>query len=101
MRSISAGESICSRSAASSPKHISTAWSSLSGGHDRFQAVMSFEPEKDTPARKPALPAESLLHADACESRTLSTFYAFELTILRIDRILFPSMVDGSNTNGN
>src|SRR2546426_7804340 len=41
------------------------AWSGLSGGHDRFQAGMPFEPEKDTPARRPALPAESLLHDDS------------------------------------
>jgi len=38
------------------------AWSGLSGGHYRFRAGKSYEPEKDTPARKPSLPAESLLH---------------------------------------
>src|SRR5438309_1338144 len=38
------------------------AWSSLSGGHTRFRAGMTFEPKKDTPARRPSLPAERLLH---------------------------------------
>jgi hypothetical protein len=42
----------------------SDTWSSLSGGNARFRAGMSLSPQKNTPARKPSLPAESLFHAE-------------------------------------
>src|SRR5437870_11219168 len=37
-----------------------SSWSSLSGGHDRFRAGMSFAPKKDTPAESHAAHANSV-----------------------------------------
>src|SRR5205823_1284252 len=51
----------------------SDTWSSFSGGHPRFRAGMSCKPEKDTPARRRSLPAESPAPRRAYEFRTFST----------------------------